>query len=201
MVALGTLVRWKLVAFASILALFLFATPGDSAAKDRVLVIPHEATILNGLEVRQEILDDCAPTLMLGDVLRPPLRKLYKAVLTQVPKDDTPYHLLNLEMVALDLLDIVGLESGVQIGVKKLAVRGELVDEKGDVIGSFLASRRSIGLEALGLKGGPCKILRKVNTRIGKDIKNWFKSSAPGALLGDIEDAKFIRDRLLALEQ
>ena len=89
------MVRSILVAF------FLLAGPGDCAAKDRVLVIPyHQATILGGLEVPQEILDYCAPTLDLPAVLRGMWKiggKRYQAVSTEVPKDGTPYHLLKLE--------------------------------------------------------------------------------------------------------
>jgi len=96
----------------------------------------------------------------------------------------TPNPLEDLEsrgrtVLYLQFTHVFGLPGGTVSGVKRAKVSGELKKD-GEIIASFLASRRTLG----GLSG-TCGMLRHINKALVKDITTWLENPTMDAKLGD----------------
>lgn len=159
------------------------------------LVIEREATYLEGLNARATLVDQCRPHKRMPASLfyyTKKLKKQYADFSQKLPRSGD-YHVLSIEIV-----DLFGLGGGTFSGGKKLVVRGTLKDNHGKLLGSFFASRVSLGnVMLLGMQG-TCTILAKVNKKLGKDITKWLREPSVGALLGDSKSAKELKDKIAA---
>lgn len=69
---------------------------------------------------------------------------------------------------------------------KSVAAKGKLYDE-GKLVGSFRASRWSMGGMTGGFKGS-CAVIHDCGRAIGKDIAVWLAAPVEGAKLGNLKD-------------
>jgi hypothetical protein len=103
--------------------------------------------------------------------------KSFRIIRTPNPLDDVEN--AGKTVLYLQFTHISGLPGGTYSGVKRAKVRGELKKD-GEVIASFLASRRTLG----GLSG-TCGMLRHINKALVRDITTWLENPTMDAKLGD----------------
>jgi len=86
---------------------------------------------------------------------------------------------LGRTVLYLEFIEVFSRSSGMAVGSRRVKVRGELKRD-GEIIASFLASRRAFG-------GGAwtCNILTHIVKALVKDITTWLETPTMDAKLGD----------------
>lgn len=157
----------------------LVAAAGAAFGQDKdVLYVPSKVAYAPGIDVPNKVRLECNLDVRVVEDIAHNAYSVYANVVREKPKKGK-YHVLELE-----INEVFGVGGGSWSGPKKLGIRGKLLDQNGNVLGTFTARRHSMGGVMAGLKG-TCKILHRCSKALGEDLRAFLASPVSGVHLGD----------------
>lgn len=87
------------------------------------------------------------------------------------------------KVLSMKIIDAKGQGGGRRSGAKSITIEGTLT-QKGNVVGSFIASRTTVTGGWHGGSKGTCALLERCAKRLGKDIGAWLEKPSLNATLG-----------------